>query len=130
MKSLTKKRFVSYLIDSWISTAVSYAAERVLRKRIKNEAFHVVLLPILTQYSLEYIQLKQTGKTIGYRLTGLELYTADGKELTGEQIVKRMVHRDTTSTMNYFLKRQEFETGEGAVLPHDKKVSTIVRETK
>lgn len=129
MKPLTKKRLKASLIDGCISTAASLAAEYFLRKKIKNEAFHMIVLPILSQYTLEYVQLKNSGQTIGYKLMGIELKSEDGKELTNEQILKRMLHRDTTSTIAYIKNRDSFEGQAGKLFPHDRKAGTIVMET-
>lgn len=128
MEALTKKRLKASLIDSVISGLVSAGAEYFLRKKIKNEALYNVVLPIATQYTLEYIQLKNSGQTIGYKLMGLRLESEDGGELSGNQIVKRMVHRDTTSSFEYFLNRKGFEEKAGQVFPHDKRTGTIVKE--
>lgn len=128
MEHITKKRLKAILIDSFLSGVVSYGAECILRKKIKNEAFHAVVLPFATQYTLEYVQLKTTGSTVGYKLMGLELANEDDGELTGKQIVKRMVHRDTTSTIEYIRDRKKFAEQDGAVFPHDKRTGTIVRE--
>lgn len=130
MKTITKKRFAAFFIDSCISTIVSVGIESLLRKRIKNEAFHLVVLPIVSQYTLEYVQMRQTGKTIGYQLMGLELQNEAGSKLSTNQILKRMIHRDTTSTMAYLTNRSNFEEMEGSVLPHDAKTGTIVKTTK
>lgn len=130
MKAITKKRLKAILIDSCVSTAVSLTAEYFLRKKIKNEAFHAVVLPYASQYSLEYLQLKRNGQTVGYRVMGLELVNEDGSELTGGQILNRMIHRDTTSTISYLRDRENFEQEEGARLPHDTRIGTRVREIK
>ncbi|MCF3942129.1 RDD family protein [Oceanobacillus alkalisoli] len=128
MEALTKKRLKASLIDAGISTVVSLGVEYFLRKKIKNEAFHTIVLPMLSQYTLEYVQLKNGGQTIGYRLMGIELKSEDGKGLTSDQILKRMLHRDTTSTIAYFKNRDSFEAQAGRLFPHDLKTGTIVRE--
>ena len=122
------QKMKAVLIDSFISTSISLGLEYLLKKKIKNEAFHAVILPTVTQYSLEYIQLKRSGQTIGYKVMGLQLESQDGAELTSGQIVKRMMHRDTTSTLAYFRNRDGFEQEMGAVLPHDARTGTIVKE--
>ncbi|WP_405102984.1 RDD family protein [Oceanobacillus sp. FSL H7-0719] len=128
MKELTKKRFKAIMIDSFLSSAVSLGAEYFLRKKIKNEAFHGVVTPIITQYALEYVQLKSCGQTVGYKLMGLELVNQAGNSLTDKQIIKRMAYRDTMSTINYIRDRKSFEQAEGALLPHDIATETIVRK--
>lgn len=128
MEALTKKRLKASLIDVCISTAVSLGAEYFLRKKIKNEAFYTIVLPMLSQYTLEYVQLKNNGQTIGYKIMGIELKSKDGQELTNDQILKRMLHRDTTSTLAYLKNRDSFEAQAGKCFPHDHKTGTMVIE--
>ncbi|MBN6205102.1 RDD family protein [Ralstonia pickettii] len=128
MQELTKKRFKAIMIDSFLSSAVSLGMEYFLRKKIKNEAIHGLVTPIVTQYALEYAQLKSCGQTVGYKIMGLELVNEDSNPLTGKQIFKRMAYRDTISTINFFRDRDNFENAGGALLPHDVAAKTIVRE--
>ena len=128
MVNITKKRLKAILIDQSIYAAVYLGAEYFLRKKIKNEAFHTLVTPMVTQYSLEFAQLKASGQTIGYKVMGLKLATEDTSELTSKQILKRIAYRDTLSTVDYFRDRKGFEKSEGAILPHDKASGTIVRE--
>ena len=128
MENITKKRLKAILIDQSIYAAVYLGAEYLLRKKIKNEAFHTLVTPMVTQYSLEYAQMIATGQTIGYKIMGLKLETEDTSEVTSNQILKRMAYRDTFSTIDYFRDREGFEKLDGAVLPHDKAAGTIVKE--
>lgn len=132
MEAITKKRMKAVIIDSAISSTISLGLEYLLKKKVKvkNSFLSEVLLPTVLQYSLEYIQLKNSGQTIGYKIMGLKLESQDGSELTGEQVFKRMLHRDTTSTWAYIKNRKEFEKAEGALLPHDERTGTVVKETK
>lgn len=129
MEKITKKRFKAILIDSCVSTAVSLGIEYFLRKKIKNEAVHSIVTPMVTQYALEYGQLKTAGQTIGYKVMGLELVSDNSNYLTSKQIIKRMAYRDTKSTVDYLRHRDNFEKSEGAILPHDTAAGTIVKET-
>jgi hypothetical protein len=128
MKSVTKKRFKAFLIDLAISTAVTAGVEHFLRKKVKNEAVHALVTPMVVMWTLEYAQLSQFGKTAGYKANGLVLTDEQGTGLTSGQIVKRMAYRDTLSTFDYLKNRSGFEGETGEVLPHDQFAGTVVRE--
>lgn len=128
MKVITKKRTKAFFIDLAISTAVTAGAEYLLRKKVKNEAFHVLVTPTVVLWSLEYAQLRRSGQTYGYKKMGLVLDNKDGTPLTCGQVLKRMAYRDTLSTFDYLKDRKGFEKQEGATLPHDQFSNTIVRE--
>lgn len=128
MEAITKKRLKATLIDACISSAVSLSVEYFLRKKVKSEFVHTVVSPTAIQYSLEFAQLRASGKTVGYRVMGLELKDEDGKELTSNQLLKRFAYRDTVSTFKYFSDKKAFEGAEGRILPHDRHAGTIVRE--
>lgn len=128
MKNITKKRTKAFLIDLAISSAVTAGVEYVLRKKIKNEAFHAIVTPTVVLWSLEYAQLRKSGQTYGYKKMGLTLEDQEGKALDCKQIVKRMAYRDIWSTIDYIKDRKGFEQGEGELLPHDKYAGTIVKE--
>ena len=130
MKEITKKRTKAYFIDLAISTAVTAGVEYLLRKKVKNEAFHVLVTPTVVLWSLEYAQLRKSGQTFGYKKMGLVLDNEDESPLTCGQIMKRMAYRDTLSTFDYLKDSNGFEKQEGAILPHDQFSNTIVRELK
>lgn len=128
MKPVTKKRFKAFMVDLAISTTATAGVEYVLRKKIKNEAFHALVTPMAVMWALEYAQLRNGGKTIGYRTMGLALENEDGTDPTPNQIVKRMVYRDTISTFDYLKDREAFEAKDGTVFPHDRISGTVVKE--
>ncbi|MRH41414.1 RDD family protein [Aquibacillus halophilus] len=128
MKSVLKKRMKAYLIDIAISTAVTVGVEYLLRKKIKSEAFHALVTPTTIMWSLEFLQLRKSGQTIGYKKMGLVLTGEEGTELTSSQIINRMVYRDTVSTFDYLKNAKAFEDQEGEVLPHDRYARTVVRD--
>ena len=128
MKPITKKRFKAYLIDVAVSSAATAGVEYLLRKKIKSEAFHALVTPIAVMWALEYAQLRNSGRTIGYKTMGLALENADGAEPTPGQIVKRMAYRDTISTFDYLKDREAFEAQDGALFPHDRISGTVVKE--
>lgn len=128
MKPITKKRFKAYLIDTAIATAITAGVECVLRKRIKNEAFHALVTPTLVMWTLEYTQLKRTGQTIGYKQQGLLLETENGQKPETEQIIKRMAYRDSIGGFKYLGNPKGFDEGEGETMPHDRYAQTKVSE--
>ncbi|MGE7090352.1 RDD family protein [Lysinibacillus sp. NPDC048646] len=128
MKAITKKRTKAFLIDLAVSTAVTAGVEYVLRKKVKNEAVHALVTPMVVMWSLEYAQLRQNGQTIGYKKMGLALENEDGSKLSTDQILKRMAYRDTVSTFDYLKNRKAFEKQHGEILPHDRFADTVVKE--
>ncbi len=129
MKTITKKRMKAYFIDALISTVAVAGAEYVLRKKVKNEAFHVLVTPTVLMWTLEYTQLKMSGQTIGYKQQKLILESqVDNELLTSKQILKRMAYRDTISTFAYLSNPKHFAKNEGAILPQDRYAKTVVKE--
>lgn len=128
MKSITNKRTKAFIIDQVISTVVTSGVEYVLRKKIKNGAFHTLLTPTVVMWGLEYAQLRKNGQTVGYKALGLALENEDGSPLSSCQIAKRMLYRDFISTFHYIKNRKTFEKDEGAILPHDVIAGTVVKE--
>ena len=130
MKTITKKRRNAFLIDLAISGVVNLGVEYFLRKKIKNEAFHALVTPTAVLWTLEYLQLRKNGQTLGYKATGLIVENTNGTDLTTDQILKRMAYRDFICTADYFFKRKSFEGQDGEVLPHDRIAGTIVKEVQ
>ena len=128
MKTLTKKRAKAFAIDMAIATAVTGVVEVLLRKKVKNEFIHVVVTPSLVTYGLEYLQLKNSGQTIGYKQQGLKLVSEDAAPLEGCTLVKRMLYRDYISSFRYIANRKDFAQHDGAVLPHDAKTHCYVQQ--
>src|SRR5690625_1055015 len=109
MKPITKKRFKGYLIDLAISTAVTAGVEHFLKKKVKSEAVHNIVTPMIVMWALEYAQLHQFGQTAGYKASGLTVTDEGGASLTSGQIVKRMAYKDILSIFDYMKSRSEFE---------------------
>ena len=128
MDNLMKKRVKGILIDTAISTAVSVAVEQAVKKKVKNSFLHAMVVPSLVLYGLEYAQLRKSGQTIGQKAMGIEIQSETGKELTPEQIVKRMVHRDTVSSIVYLKDPKKYNASGGAKFPHDVYAKTVVKE--
>jgi len=131
MKELTKKRTKAIVVDQLIYNAAIMGAERAFRrnKSVKSEFIASVVVPTLVTWGAEYLLLRQGSQTIGFQKMGLTLESEDGSPLTSSQIIKRMLYRDTVSTLDYFKDRDGFEGTDGAQLPHDTFAGTIVRET-
>lgn len=128
MELMTKKRTAAFLIDTAVSTAVTFGVEYLLRKKVKNEAVHALVTPTVVLWALEYAQLRKNGQTIGYKAMGLALENEDGRPLSAGQIIKRMAYRDTISTFDYLKDRQAFEQQHGQRLPHDSFAGTVVKK--
>lgn len=130
MKDLTKKRSKAVLIDQLVYNTAIMGAEMVYRQKrqVKSEMLASFLLPTLATWALEYVQLRKTGQTIGYKQMGLVLESENGAPLSSNQIVKRILYRDAISTFDYLKNRDAFESREGAQLPHDTYAGTIVKE--
>lgn len=126
MENLTKKRTKAYFIDMAISTVVTISLDSFLRKRIKNDTIHTWLTPSVIMWGLEYVQMKRSKQTVGYKLMGLSLENQSDSETTSKQLIKRMIYRDLISF--FLIKSKNFERDEGAVLPHDHYASTQVKE--
>lgn len=79
-------------------------------------------------YGLEYAQLRISGQTIGQKVISIQIQSETGGELTPEQIVKRMFHRDTASSIVYLKDRKKYNASDGAEFPHDVYAKTVVKE--
>lgn len=128
MKTLTKKRLKASIIDSIISSTVLYGTTYMLRKKIKSKTFHEVISPAIVSWGLEYIQLRKSGQTIGYKLMGLKLENSEGNIPSNKEIIKRLIHRDTIAPILYIKNKEAFEGENGATFPHDKFSNTVVKE--
>ncbi|AQU80658.1 RDD family protein [Planococcus faecalis] len=128
MYRVTKKRAKALLIDSVIAATVSLGAELLLKKRIKSPFFHQIVSPSLVFWGLEYAQLRVNGQTVGQKAIGIALKDEAGGELSAEQILKHIVHRDTTSAFMYVKNRARYDSYKGEKYPHDLYAHTVVKE--
>lgn len=125
MDKLLKKRGKALAIDVMASAVVTAAVEPLLRKKLKQEWVHALVTPTVVFWGLEYIQLKTCGQTVGHKIAGIKIENADGGELTDEQILKRVAHRDSIMTLQWLKERGQ---DMGAQMPHDRYAHTVVRE--
>lgn len=123
-----KKRLKAMAIDIAISTGVTLVLDPLIRKRIKNKAAYDVIVPTVVFWGLEYAQLRMKGQTVGHKAAGIVIDTTDGSALGTEQIMKRLMHRDSISTLSYLADREKFAFYEGTKLPHDLYADTVVKE--
>ncbi|MCP3760966.1 RDD family protein [Domibacillus sp. A3M-37] len=132
MKEVTKKRTKAVLIDQLIYNLAFTGAGAAFRrkKQVKSEFLSSVIVPTMVMWGMEYIQLRKTGQTTGYKKMGLVLESEDGSPLTSSQIIKRILYRDSVSGLVYFKDRDRFEAQNGAQFPHDTFAGTIVKETR
>lgn len=128
MNPLAKKRVKAILIDTIVSTAVSSAAEALLRKKVKSEVFFSLAAPSLFLWGLEYAQLRLNGQTLGQKAMGIRVESETGGELTAGQIIKRTIHRDFASSFIYLKERGKYDAYEGEKFPHDIYAHTVVKE--
>ncbi|WP_271853391.1 RDD family protein [Planococcus maritimus] len=127
MDALTKKRGKAIAIDFAISAAVNGIVEPLLRKKLKQEWVHALVTPTVVFWGLEYVQLKTRGQTVGQKVAGIKIESADGGELTDRQILKRLAHRDSIMALEWWKERGQ---DMGAQMPHDRYAHTFVRELK
>ncbi|MDQ0429528.1 putative RDD family membrane protein YckC [Planomicrobium stackebrandtii] len=128
MNELTKKRGKAILIDTVISSVISFALEPLLKKNTKSSFVYTVVSPSVIFWGLEYAQLRLSGQTIGQKLMSIEVQNENGGEPTSKQILKRMVHRDTVSPIVYLKDRDAYDAYQGEKLPHDLYAHTMVKE--
>lgn len=125
MDALTKKRGKAIAIDFVVSGALTAIVEPLLRKKVKQEWVHALVTPTAVFWGLEYVQLKTSGQTLGQKMAGIKIENADGGELTDQQILKRLAHRDSIMPLQWFKQRGQ---DMGAQMPHDRYAHTLVRE--
>ncbi|WP_185959993.1 RDD family protein [Planococcus soli] len=128
MNELAKKRGKAILIDTVISSVISFALEPLLKKNTKSSFVYTVVSPSVIFWGLEYAQLRLSGQTVGQKLMSIEVQNENGGEPTPEQILKRMVHRDTVSPIVYLKDRTYYDAYEGEKFPHDLYSHTMVKE--
>lgn len=128
MYPLMKKRVKASLIDSFVASSISLVTEPLLRKKVKNEMVINVLVPTFLTWGLEYAQLRLNGQTLGQKAMGIAIESENGSGLTSEQILKRMIHRDSISSFGYLKDREKYAIYSGAKYPHDLYAGTVVKE--
>ncbi|WP_282020274.1 RDD family protein [Planomicrobium okeanokoites] len=128
MKRIMKKRIKAMAIDTVITMGVTAALEPLFRNKLKNKAAYDAFAPSLIFWGLEYAQMRMSGQTIGHKMAGIVIDTTDGRALSSEQILKRLVHRDSISTISYLRDREKYDFYEGTKLPHDLYADTVVKE--
>lgn len=128
MNRLMKKRMKAMAIDTAVTMGITALLEPVVRNKLKNKAVYDAVAPSLIFWGLEYAQMRLSGQTIGHKAAGIVIDTTDGSEMTSTQILKRLVHRDSISTISYLRDRQKYDFYEGTKLPHDLYADTVVKE--
>lgn len=128
MNKLMKKRMKATAVDTAISIGIVSALEPLVRKKVKNKAVYDAIAPSLVFWGLEFAQMRFSGQTVGQKVAGIIIDTTDGSALSNEQILKRLIHRDTISTFAYLRDRPKYDFYEGTKLPHDLYADTVVKE--
>lgn len=128
MNELTKKRTSAIVIDVMIANGVVLVVEPILKKKIKSEFFHAMVTQSVVLWALEYTQVKLTRQTAGQRIAGIKIESENGEELTSKQIIKRVLHRDFPSLLQYWRNREEYDAYQGKKFPHDVYAGTVMKE--
>ncbi|XKE95580.1 RDD family protein [Metaplanococcus flavidus] len=128
MNRLMKKRIKAMAIDTAITMGVGAAMEPLVRNKLKNKLAYDTIAPTLIFWGLEYAQMRMRGQTIGHKVAGIVIDTTDGSAMSSEQILKRLIHRDSISTISYLRDREKYDFYEGTKLPHDLYADTVVKE--
>lgn len=128
MNRLMKKRMKAMAVDTAVTMGVTVLLEPLVRNKLKNKTVYDAVAPSLIFWGMEYAQMRVSGQTIGHKAAGIVIDTTDGSALTSIQILKRLVHRDTISTVSYLRDRQKYDFYEGTKLPHDLYANTVVKE--
>ncbi|WP_422122535.1 RDD family protein [Planococcus sp. X10-3] len=128
MNKLMKKRMKAMAIDAGITMGITALLEPLVRNKLKNKAVYDAIAPTMIFWGLEYAQLRLSGQTIGHKAAGIVIDTTDGSELSSKQIFKRLMHRDSISTLSYLRDRGKYDFYEGTKLPHDLYADTVVKE--
>ncbi len=126
MNALTKKRAKALMIDSFVSSVVAGALEPLVKKQVKTNFVHTVILPSVVLWGLEAAQIGLSGQTLGQKAMGIKIVTTNGNKPTTCQLLKRSMHRDSLTTIAYLKNRHAFEGKDGSVLPQDRYAGTRV----
>lgn len=128
MKRLMKKRMKAMAIDTAITMGVTAALEPLFRNKLKNKAAYDTIAPSLVFWGLEFAQMRMSGQTIGHKVAGIVIDTTDGSAMSSDQIVRRLIHRDSISMFSYLRDREKYDFYEGTKLPHDLYADTVAKE--
>ncbi|HSI68359.1 MAG TPA: RDD family protein [Planococcus sp. (in: firmicutes)] len=128
MQELAKKRVKAILIDTAISTVATLALEPLFTKKVKSGFLYTMVMPTAIFWGLEYAQLRTRGQTVGQKVVGIEIRNEVGGEPSPEQIMKRIIHRDTVAPLIYLKNREQYDVFEGEKFPHDVYSQTVVKE--
>lgn len=126
MDDVMKRRMMAGVIDEVINNVASEVVEQVVLKRIKSKTFHALVTKTVVSWVIEGVQLKlMNGQTLGDRALKLRVQSTNGLPLTTEQIVKRILYRETVAPLKLFKDRSRYMEA-GARLPQDEYAETIV----
>ena len=128
MNELAKKRLKAILIDTAISTVATLALEPIFKGKAKSGFLYTMVTPTAVFWGLEYAQLRTRGQTVGQKVMGIEIRNEVGGSPTPEQILKRLIHRDTVAPLIYLKNREQYGVFEGEKFPHDIYSQTVVKE--
>lgn len=130
------KRAVASRIDKIVLQAPARLIEKGIRKKLwPDREIKTYYLPTVVSIAGEvYLLLKQDGQTIGDRVVGIKVVSADGGKLTLEQVIKRSLYKDVVypATLGIPLLRalQQLQSGKELELPHDAYAKTKLISTR
>ncbi|WP_214777758.1 RDD family protein [Exiguobacterium sp. s22] len=130
------KRAVAGQIDQLVFQTPAKLIEKAVRKKIwpDKEVKRYYLPTVVTMAGEVYCMLYQKGQTLGDRVVGIRVVSADGRPLSLEQVVKRTLYKDVVypATLGIPLIRalQQMKSNKDLELPHDEFANTKLISTK
>ncbi|WP_214825601.1 RDD family protein [Exiguobacterium algae] len=130
------KRAVAGQIDQVIFQTPAKLIEKAVRKKIwpDKDVKRYYLPTVVTMAGEVCMLLNQHGQTIGDRVVGIKVVSADGRPLTLEQVVKRTLYKDVVypATLGIPLIRavQRMKSNKDLELPHDEFAETKLISTR
>lgn len=90
------KRAVAGQIDQLVFQTPAKLIEKAVRQKIwpDKEVKRYYLPTVVTMVGEVYCMLYQNGQTLGDRVVGIKVVSADGRPLSLEQVVKRTLYKD------------------------------------
>lgn len=130
------KRAVAGQIDQLVFQTPAKLIEKAVRKKIwpDKEVKRYYLPTVVTMAGEVYCMLYQKGQTLGDRVVGIKVVSADGRPLSLEQVVKRTLYKDVVypATLGIPLIRalRQMKSNKDLELPHDEFAHTKLISTK
>lgn len=130
------KRAVASQIDKVVLQTPAKVMEKAVRKKLwPDKEVKRYYLPTAVSMAGEVLcLLNQNGQTLGDRVVGIKVVSADGRPLSLEQVVKRTLYKDVVypATLGIPLLRalQRMKSNKDLELPHDEFAQTKLISTR